>query len=62
MSDCSCEDGKCVRCCAIRFDNHVANNLRFDRQQIERRWRFDVTTGEMIPTDTHDEWRELNDG
>jgi hypothetical protein len=42
---------------ARRFDQHVINNMRKDREVIERRLR---QLDEPEP-DTHDEWRKFND-
>jgi len=68
-----------------RFDQHVANNIRLEREAIEQRWltvgclstdhcwrRLDDTSlpcfrGRCtlklkVDDDSHDQWRELNDG
>lgn len=55
---------------AERFDQHVQENMRQEREAIERRQRYLRTfvkpnsKGRAMRgsgSDTHDEWRKLND-
>jgi hypothetical protein len=38
-----------------RFDRQVAENMRLEREAIQRRWEY------LRQPDTHDEWKRLND-